>query len=96
MITVPAGAGDLQGTVQFQLFINDTTCAGTPVLTTSVPISGPSGQQASSGTHVMTVQGSQTLSWKVTYTSSNPGHKNVTSTCNNENGTLTFTNGVAQ
>ena len=95
-ITVDPGAGDLQGTVEFQLFINDTTCAGTPVLTTSVPVSGPSGQQASSGTHVMTVQGSQTLSWKVTYTSTNAGHMNVTSTCHNENATLTFTNGVPQ
>lgn len=95
-ITVDPRAGDLEGNVVFQLFVNDTTCAGTPVLTTSVPISGPSGQQASSGTHVISVEGSQTLSWKVVYTSSKSGHKNVTSTCHNENATLTFTNGVPQ
>ena len=95
-ITVDPRAGDLEGTVTFQLFINDTTCAGSPVLTTSVPVSGPSGQQALSGTHVMTMQGTQTLSWKVTYTSTIAGHKNVTSTCHNENATLSFTNGVPQ
>jgi hypothetical protein len=89
-------AGDLNGTVVFQLFVNDTTCAGTPVLTTSAPISGPSGQQALSGTYMITLQGTHTLSWKVVYTSANPGHKNVTSTCHNENATLTFTNGVPQ
>jgi hypothetical protein len=97
MVTVDStAAGDLNGTVLFQLFVNDPTCAGLPVLTTSIPVSGSSSVQATSGTHVMTLQGTHQLSWKVTYTSANPGHRNVTSTCNNENATLTFTNGVPQ
>ena len=95
MVTVDSPlAGDLNGTVVFQLFVNDPTCAGTAVLTTTVPVTGASSVQAASGTHVMTAAGTHQLSWKVTYTSANPGHKNVTSECHNENATLTFTNGV--
>jgi hypothetical protein len=93
-ITVAAGAGDLQGNVQFLLYPNDTTCAGTPVYDSgALPVSGPSPQEVTSGTTTITLPGTHVLSWKVVYTSTKNGHKNVTSTCHTENGTVTFTNG---
>lgn len=97
VITVPAGAGDLAGTIRFQLYLNDPTCAGTAIYDSGPnAVSGPSPQQATSGTFTLMVPGTHVLSWKVSYVSTKTGHKDATSTCHNENGTVAFTNGVTQ
>ena len=39
------------------------------------------------------VNSGTTFSWKVTYTSTNAGHKNVSAACNAENSSITIDNG---
>ena len=94
-IAVAAGAGDLQGDVVFELHVGNTTCSGSAALTTGpIAVNGASPQVVNSGTYTVAAPGGPTTySWKVTYTSTNQGHKNVSSACHTENGTLTYTNG---
>jgi hypothetical protein len=89
-VTVAAGAGDLAGSLKFQLW-NNTTCSGNPVLENTRAISGASPQSAATDSYTVAING--TYSWKLTYTSTNQGHKNITGACSNENGTLNYTNG---
>ena len=84
-ITVTSGAGNLAGTVVFKLFTN-ATCAGAVPAYTSSQIdittgtgTGLSRTVSSSNTMAYTASGS--FSWLVTYTNTNPGHRNVTSNC---------------
>lgn len=94
-ITVASGAGPLAGSVQFQLFDN-LSCTGTPLFApTAITVAGtlasPYSQTVDSGTYTFT--GSQpALSWLVIFTSSNAGHKDVTSACGVETGSLTYAN----
>jgi hypothetical protein len=87
-----ATGGNLSGNVRFQLFDN-STCTGTALYDSgSVAVSGASPQTVdSSNTNVLTSSG--TVSWLVTYTSSNPAQTDATSSCNTENSSLTITNG---
>ena len=87
-ITVASGGGDLAGSVVFQMFVDDPTCAGTAAYTSS-PIDITTG----TGTGLSrTVMSANTVAytadaefyWVVTYTSTNTGHKNVTSACGTE------------
>jgi hypothetical protein len=95
-VTVGSGAGDLAGSLRFQLW-NNGTCTGTALIDNTRTIAGPSPQSASSDTLTITIPGGPTTySWKLTYTSTNQGHKNITGACSNENGTLTFSNGSAE
>jgi hypothetical protein len=90
-ISVDSGGGNLLGTVRFRLFVNSTTCAGTAAYDSgNLSVSGASPQTVDSGTTTFTTTGSRTLSWLVEYTSTNPGHENVSSACHTENGSLTF------
>jgi hypothetical protein len=93
-VTVDSGGGNLAGSLVFELYQNSTTCSGTPILTTTKAISGALSSTQDSDTLTITLpaQGT-TYSWKVSYTSTNQAHENVTSTCNTENATLSFTNG---
>jgi hypothetical protein len=89
-VTVGSGAGNLAGSLKFQLW-NNTDCNGNPVLENTRTISGASPQNATTDSYTVAVNG--TYSWKLTYTSTNQGHKNITGACSNENGTLNYTNG---
>jgi hypothetical protein len=95
-VSVGAGAGNLAGSLKFELWTNSTTCEGTATLTTTKSISGASPQSDSSSTLTITVPSDSTYSWKVTYTSTNAGHKNIAGTCDNENARLVFSNGVTE
>ena len=91
-ITVEAGAGNLTGNVRFRLYEN-STCAGAHLYDSgAVAVSGASPQTVESGTTTITTS-KPTLSWLVEYTSTNGGHKNITSACNVENASLSITNG---
>jgi hypothetical protein len=95
-VTVGTGAGDLAGSLTLQMW-NNGTCEGTPLVNSTVPIAGASPQAGASSTYTINIPGGPaTYSWKVTYASTNTGHKNITGACSNENGTLAFTNGVAE
>jgi hypothetical protein len=88
----PAGTM-LSGSVTFELFSN-ATCANSAVFTSGPhAVSGASPQQVSSNTYnVSTTPGNYPLSWKVTYTSTNPGHTGVVHSCT-ETASLTYANG---
>lgn len=90
-VTVSAGAGgNLAGSVSFDLYANDN-CAGDPIYSTSVAISGASPQEAStSNTTAVTTGGS--FSWKVSYDSTNPAQEDIGASCH-ETSALTITNG---
>ena len=97
-VTVTSGAGNLAGTIRFQLFVNDSGCAGTAVydsgeidITTGTG-TGLSRTVSTSNTTEYVTTGT-TFSWLVTYTSTNSGQKNVTATCNAENSSITIDNG---
>jgi hypothetical protein len=97
-ITVASGGGSLAGNVRFRLFVNDTTCAGTAAYDSgNIDITTGSGTGlnrtvSSSNTTAYSTSGT-TFSWLVTYTSTNAGHTNVTSSCNTENSSITINNG---
>ena len=93
-ITVAAGAGNLTGSVRFRLFTT-ALCSGATLIDQTVPVSGPSPQTVTTTNTTVTVSTTQhNLSWLVEFTSTNQGHKNVTSSCHNENSDLTINNGV--
>jgi hypothetical protein len=99
--TVAVGSssgGDLAGNVDFKLFVNNSTCSGTAdydsgnIDITTGTGSGTSRTVSSNNTTEYVTTGT-TFSWLVTYTSTNTGHKNVTSTCNTEHSSITIANG---
>jgi hypothetical protein len=99
-ITVIAGAGNLAGTVRFRLYNNATcdTVAPNALLydsntlhPTGIAVSGALSVTVNSD--VTTITTSQlVLSWLVEYTTTNQGHKNVTSSCNTERASLSIVN----
>jgi len=95
-ISVAAGAGNLTGNVRFRLYNNATcsTVAPNELLFDSgaIAVSGASPQTKETGTFTITTS-KPVLSWLVEYTSTNAGHKDVTSTCNTENASLLISNG---
>jgi hypothetical protein len=89
-VSAPAG-GNLAGRVTFELF-ESSDCTGNAIYTTdpAVPVSGASPQTVStSNTTVSTTAAN--VSWRVTYTSTNTGQKNIPASCV-ENTALTINN----
>ncbi|MEA2612671.1 MAG: hypothetical protein QOI52_630, partial [Chloroflexota bacterium] len=102
-VTVASGAGNLLGTVNFQLFVNNSTCTGTAdydsgaiTATGGTPNPGTAGltKTVSSNNTTAYVTSGTTFSWLVTYTpaTAETGHFGVTATCNAENSSITLTN----
>jgi hypothetical protein len=91
--TVSATAGgDLAGSVQFTLYPG-ANCSGTALYTSSaVPVSGASPQTVNTSNTTPITTTSPTLSWKVSYTSTNPAQKNIPDSCT-ETSSLTINNG---
>jgi hypothetical protein len=97
-ITVGLGAGDLAGSVQFQLFVNSSVCGGTAAYDSGaidVTTGTGTGRDRTVSTNNTTeyVTTGTTFSWLVKYTTTNTGHKNVTASCNAENSSITIANG---
>jgi hypothetical protein len=90
-----ADQGDLAGNVVFQLYDN-ATCTGAALYDSgNVSIAsgtgtGTSRTVSSSNTTAYTVD--KTFSWLVTYTSTNAGHLNVTSVCDDEHSSIAIDN----
>jgi hypothetical protein len=100
-ITVDSGSGALAGNVVFKLFVNDTDCSETAAYTSDpIDITTGSGTDFSrtvvSGNTTAYDTDGTTFSWVVTYTSTNPGHRDVSSPCGNETSNITIDNGVTQ
>jgi len=97
-VSVASGAGNLAGSVDFRLFVNNSTCTGTAdyesgaIDITTGTGTGLSRTVSTSNTTAYATTGT-TFSWLVTYTSTNSGHKNVTATCNAEHSSITIDNG---
>ena len=90
-------AGDLKGYVQFQAFTSLANCtAGTSAAfdSGSIDKTGNTGQSLTASTNNTTFKIDTTTSvwWKVSFTSTNTGIKNVTSNCT-ETSTVTINNG---
>ena len=103
-ITVDAGAGDLGGSVVFELFVDDTDCSGTAAYT-SAPIAVSDTDDVGDVTLSDTVESANetaydvtgtTFSWVVTFTSNNSAHLGVSSPCTNETSSITIDNGATQ
>lgn len=90
-----ADRGDLAGTVVFKLF-NNTACSGTPLYTSgAISIASGTGSGTtrtvrSSNTRAFST--SMTFSWLVTFTSTNSGHLDVTSICDDEHSSIAIDN----
>jgi hypothetical protein len=100
-IVAGTGAGNLAGSVRFRLYnnANCSTTAPNELLydsvgqhPTGIAVGGGLSVTVSSDTFTITVS-KPVLSWLVEYTSTNAGHKNVTSSCNTENSSLLIVNG---
>ena len=103
-ITVDAGAGDLEGSVVFQLFVDDPECDGTAAYT-SDPIDVSDTDDPGDTSLSDTVESANetsynvsgtTFHWVVAFTSDNPAHLDVTSGCGNETSSITIDNGDTQ
>jgi hypothetical protein len=100
-ITVDTGSGALAGSVVFELFVNDSDCSETAAYTSDpIDITTGSGTDFSktvvSDNETAYDTSGTTFSWVVTYTSTNPGHQDVSSPCGNETSSITIDNGVTQ
>lgn len=89
--TVSAAAGgDLDGTVHFALHTG-ASCAGAPVYTEAVAVSGPSAQTVGTS-NTVPEDASGTWSWSVSYDSDNPAQRDIPASCE-ETSALTIANG---
>jgi hypothetical protein len=88
-VSAPQG-GNLLGSVKFEVF-ESSDCSGTAIYTQPVPVSGASPKTVStSNTTVSTTAAN--VSWKVTYTSTNPAQRSIPASCL-EKSTLSINNG---
>ena len=96
-----SGAGDLAGTVTFNLYVNDTDCSGTAAYTsdaidiTTGSGSGTSRTVMSANAQAYDTDGT-TFSWVVDFDSTNQAHLDVSSPCTNETSSITIDNGAQQ
>jgi len=99
-ITVGAGAGDLAGSVTFQLYVDDTDCSGTAVSFGPFAVSDTDDvgdvtlTDTVSSNNTTAYSASSTFNWVVSYTSTNGAHLNVTSECGNETSSITIDDGT--
>jgi hypothetical protein len=87
-VSAPAG-GSLAGSVTFEVF-ESADCSGTSIYTQTVPVSGTSAQTVST-TNTTVSTTAANVSWRLTYTSTNPAQRSIAPTCL-ENSTLTINN----
>lgn len=77
-VSAPAG-GNLTGSVKFEMF-ESTDCSGTAIYTQTVPVSGASPQTVqTTNTTVSTTAAN--VSWRLTYTSTNPAQRSIGPNC---------------
>jgi hypothetical protein len=77
-VTAPAG-GNLAGSVKFEVF-ESGDCSGTAIYTQTVSVSGASPQTVST-TNTTVSTTAANVSWRLTYTSTNPAQRDIPATC---------------
>jgi hypothetical protein len=78
-VSAPAGSGNLAGTVKFELF-ESNDCSGTAIYTENVAVSGASPKTVST-TNTTVSTTAANVSWRLTYTSTNPAQKSISANC---------------
>jgi hypothetical protein len=93
-VTVTSGAGNLNGSVHFQLFTT-SDCSGNALVDETKSVGGDTTVTVSTSNTTVKVDASGTtnLYWLVGYSSQNGGQKDITGVCGNENSILTIDNG---
>jgi hypothetical protein len=77
-VSAPAG-GNLAGSMKFEVF-ESADCSGAAIYTQAVPVSGASPQSVhTTNTTVSTTAAN--VSWRLTYTSTNPAQRNIGPSC---------------
>jgi len=92
-ITIAAGAGNLQGSLNFKLYSTSDCSGGLLFDSGAIAVSGASPQTRETATTTITAPGQPTLSWLVVYTNTAPNQAGVTSACHTENASLSIDNG---
>jgi hypothetical protein len=82
--------GNLAGSVAFAVY-ESSDCSGNPIYTQTVPVSGASPQVVST-TNTTVSTTAANVSWKLTYTSTNPAQRSIPANCL-EKSALTINNG---
>jgi hypothetical protein len=84
------GGGSLAGNVKFEVF-ESSDCSGIAIYSQTVAVSGASPRTVST-TNTTVSTTAATVSWRLTYSSTNPAQGSITATCL-EKSTLTIDNG---
>ena len=87
-VSAPQG-GNLAGSVKFEVF-ESSDCTGTAIYTQTVPVGGASPQTVTT-TNTTVSTTATNVSWRLTYTSTNPSQRSIPATCL-EKSTLTIDN----
>ena len=77
-VSAPTG-GNLAGSVKFEVF-ESSDCSGTAIYTQTVPVSGASSQTVTTTNTTISTTASN-VSWRLTYTSTNPAQRSIPATC---------------
>lgn len=88
-VSAPQG-GSLAGSVKFEVF-ESSDCSGTAIFSQTVPVSGASPQSVSTTNTTVSTTAAD-ISWRLTYTSTNPAQRSIPANCL-EKSTLTINNG---
>jgi hypothetical protein len=94
-VSAPAG-GNLAGSVKFEVF-ESSDCSGNAIYTTNpeIPVSGTSPQTVhTSNTTVSTTAAN--VSWRVTYTSTNPAQRSIPASCKEQSALSINNDGTVQ
>jgi hypothetical protein len=99
-VTVEGGAGDLEGTVTFSLWVVPTGeqgCVGEPTQSFTAPISATDNDATLSDTgetnNTTRYYGSNDFYWDVDFDSDNPAHLSIDGTCGFENSSVAVDDG---
>ena len=90
-VSAPAGSGDLDGTVSFDLYAS-ADCTGEAVYSTTAGVEGASPETVSTSNTTVKATASGSYSWKVSYDSKNQAQRDIPASCE-ETSTLTVDNG---
>jgi hypothetical protein len=88
-VSAPQG-GNLAGSMKFEVF-ESNDCSGTAIYTQTVSVAGASPQSVHT-TNTATSTTASSLSWRLTYTSTNPAQRSIAANCF-ETSSLTISNG---
>jgi hypothetical protein len=93
-VSAPAGSGDLDGTVSFDLYAS-ADCSGTAIYSTTAEVAGASPETVSTSNTTVKATASGSYSWKVSYDSDPSAHRDIPASCE-ETSSLTIDNGDCQ